>query len=84
MSNITSAESVALDLFAVGGIVQFWLKWPLRPQRKQIGEELLDDPAGLSARAHWGFGADVALAIDVARVFGRGPCWCPFLPLDPF
>ena len=75
---------MALDLFAFGGFVQFELRWPLRPQRKQIGEELLDEPAGLSDRAHWAFGAEEALPIDFALVVGRGLCWLPFLPLDPF
>ena len=34
---ITSAESVAFFLLAVGAFVQFALIWPFLPQRKQIG-----------------------------------------------
>ena len=53
MSIITSAASVAFALFAVGALVQFALKWPFLPQRKQIGEGRLD-PAGLSGLPHCG------------------------------
>ena len=74
MSNTTLAESLGLERLAFGWFVQFALRWPLRPQRKQIGDELLEAPAGRSGLDHWALGAEVALPMDFARVFGCGPC----------
>ena len=74
MSKTTLAESLGLERFAFGWFVQFALRWPLRPQRKQIGDELLEAPAGRSGLDHWALGAEVALPMDFVRVFGRGPC----------
>ena len=86
MSKTTIAEPLGLERFVLGWFVQFALRWPLRPQRKQIGDELLDAPAGRSGLDHWALGAEVALPIDLARVFGRGPCLPrlppPFLPFE--
>ena len=83
---MTSAESVALDLFALGAFVQFALMWPFLPQRKQIGAGRFpdaDELAGLSGLPHWGRGGEGALEIGLALLFGRGDCWWPFFPV-PF
>ena len=38
MSKTTIAESLGLERCALGWFVQFALRWPRRPQRKQIGD----------------------------------------------
>ena len=73
MSKMTSTESVAFVLFAVGAFAQFALKWPFLPQRKQIGAgRFPEEPAGLSSRPHWGRGGGGGFALGLALAFGRG------------
>ena len=83
---MTSAESVGFDLLALGAFVQLALKWPILPQRKQIGAALIF-PAGLSGPPHTGRGGG-GFALGLALALGRGgPLGrLPFpLPLDfPF
>ena len=71
---MTSTESVGLCLLAFGAFVQFALKWPTLPQRKQIGAGRFPfpEPAGLSGRAHWGRGGGGGFALGLALAFGRG------------
>ena len=83
---MTSAESVGFDLLALGAFVQLALRWPVLPQRKQIGAALVF-PAGLSGLPHTycgggGFALGLALALGRGGPLGR----LPFpLPLDfPF
>ena len=69
MSKITSAESVGFDLLAFGALVQFALRWPVLPQRKQIGAAL-GFPSGLSGLPHDGRGGGGGLALGP---LGRSP-----------
>ena len=71
---MTSAESVGFDLLAVGALVQLALRWPVLPQRKQIGAARFPfpEPAGLSGRAHCGRGGGGGLAFSLDLAFGRG------------
>ena len=71
MSKITSAESVGFDLLAFGALVQFALRWPVLPQRKQIGAAL-GFPSGLSGLPHDGRGGGGGFALGLALAFGRG------------
>ena len=84
MSKITSAESVGFDLLALGALVQLALRWPVLPQRKQIGAARFPfpEPAGLSGRAHWGRGGGGGLAFGLALAFGRGGPLGWLFPLD--
>ena len=84
---MTSAESVGFDLLALGAFAQLALRWPVLPQRKQIGAVLFPFPAGRSGLPHIGRGGG-GLAFGLAFALGRGgPLGLlPFpLPLDfPF
>ena len=71
MSKITSAESVGFDLLAFGALVQFALRWPVLPQRKQIGAAL-GFPSGLSGLPHDGRGGGGGFALGLALALGRG------------
>ena len=83
---MTSAESVGFDLLALGALVQLALRWPVLPQRKQIGAARVF-PAGRSGLPHDGRGGG-GFALGLALALGRGgPLGrLPFpLPLDfPF
>ena len=52
---MTSAESVGFDLLALGAFVQLALRWPVLPQRKQIGAARVF-PANRSGLPHDGRG----------------------------
>ena len=74
MSKMTSAASVALFLFADGWLVQFELRCPLLPHRKQIGDEFPLEapfPSGRFGLPHCG--KLIAAIFGFARAFGRGP-----------
>merc|ERR1712079_563295 len=58
MSKMTSAESVGFDLLASGALVQLALRWPVLPQRKQIGAARCF-PAGRSGLPREGRGGDL-------------------------
>ena len=70
---MTSAESVGFDLLAFGALVQLALKWPVLPQRKQIGAAL-GFPTGRSGLPHEGRGGGGGwpLALGRALALGRG------------
>ena len=75
MSKIIEADSAPpLLRFAIGGLVQFWLKCPLFPHRKQIGEGLLVPlGAGLDGElcpALPGRAEAIGIAEDFALAFG--------------
>ena len=68
---MTSAESVGFDLLALGALVQLALRWPVLPQRKQIGAAR-GFPAGRSGLPHEGRGGGGGLALGLAFALGRG------------
>ena len=68
---MTSAESVGFDLLALGALVQLALRWPVLPQRKQIGAARVF-PAGRSGLPHDGRGGGGGLALGLVLALGRG------------
>ena len=68
---MTSAESVGFDLLALGAFVQLALRWPVLPQRKQIGAARVF-PTGRSGLPHDGRGGGGGLALGLALALGRG------------
>ena len=70
---MTSAEPVGFDLLALGAFVQLALRWPVLPQRKQIGAAR-GFPAGRSGLPHEGRGGGGGwpLALGLALALGRG------------
>ena len=68
---MTSAESVGFDLLALGALTQLALRWPILPQRKQIGAARVF-PAGRSGLPHEGRGGGGGLALGLAFALGRG------------
>ena len=88
---MTSAESVGFDLLALGALAQLALRWPVLPQRKQIGAAL-GFPAGRSGLPHegrgggggWPLALGLALALGCGGPLGRLPLPLPLdFPLLP-